>query len=115
MSTADRRAERRELLLDAAFDLLGTAGWSATTVRSVVERSALNPRYFEAYNNRGFAKAHLQDYQGAITDYTEAIRLNLQHPLPHRNRGDARAAVRPSLLSRSTFGTSGVWPFGATR
>jgi AcrR family transcriptional regulator len=46
MSTVERRAERRELLLDAAFDLLGTAGWSATTVRAVVEHSALNPRYF---------------------------------------------------------------------
>ena len=26
-----RQAERRQLLLDTAFDLLGTDGWSATT------------------------------------------------------------------------------------
>jgi AcrR family transcriptional regulator len=43
---ADRRAERRELLLDAAFDLLGSEGWSGTTVRAVCQRAALNPRYF---------------------------------------------------------------------
>lgn len=46
MSAADRQAERRELLMGAAFDLLGNNGWSATTVRAVVERAALNPRYF---------------------------------------------------------------------
>ena len=46
MSAADRQAERRKLLLGAAFDLLGNNGWSATTVRAVVERAALNPRYF---------------------------------------------------------------------
>jgi AcrR family transcriptional regulator len=42
----DRRAERRTLLLDAAFDLLGTEGWSGTTVRAVCQTAQLNPRYF---------------------------------------------------------------------
>jgi AcrR family transcriptional regulator len=42
----ERQARRRALLLDAAFDLLGTEGWDATTVRAVVERAQLNPRYF---------------------------------------------------------------------
>lgn len=46
MSAADRQAERRHLLMGAAFELLGGDGWSATTVRAVVERAALNPRYF---------------------------------------------------------------------
>ena len=43
---ADRRSERRELLLDAAFDLLGTVGWSGTTVRAVCQAARLNARYF---------------------------------------------------------------------
>lgn len=34
------------MLLDAAFDLLGTQGWTATTVRAVCQRARLNPRYF---------------------------------------------------------------------
>src|SRR5690606_34519492 len=42
----DRRAERRALLVQAAFELLGTEGWQATTVRAVCQRAALNPRYF---------------------------------------------------------------------
>ena len=42
----DRRAERRTLLLDAAFALLGTVGWSGTTVRAVCHAAQLNPRYF---------------------------------------------------------------------
>jgi AcrR family transcriptional regulator len=42
----DRRSGRRELLLDVAFELLGTEGWSATTVRAVCASARLNPRYF---------------------------------------------------------------------
>jgi AcrR family transcriptional regulator len=42
----DRRAERRAQLVEAAFDLLGTEGWSATTVRGVCQAARLNPRYF---------------------------------------------------------------------
>jgi len=42
----ERRTERRTLLLDAAFELLGTEGWSATTVRGVCQHARLNPRYF---------------------------------------------------------------------
>lgn len=42
----DRRAHRRLLLLDAARELLGTAGWSGTTVRAVCQAARLNPRYF---------------------------------------------------------------------
>jgi len=41
-----RRAERREQLIDAAFDLLGTDGWRGTTVRGVCQGARLNPRYF---------------------------------------------------------------------
>ena len=42
----ERRAERRELLVDAAFELLGTDGWGGTTVRGVCAAARLNPRYF---------------------------------------------------------------------
>jgi AcrR family transcriptional regulator len=42
----ERRAERRERLLDAALEVLGTQGWQATTVRGICEHAKLNPRYF---------------------------------------------------------------------
>ena len=36
----------------------------------------LNPDYSAAFNNRGFAKYSLNDYDGAIADYTKAIELD---------------------------------------
>jgi AcrR family transcriptional regulator len=45
-SAAERRSVRRERLIDAASELLGTEGWSGTTVRGVCHAAALNPRYF---------------------------------------------------------------------
>lgn len=42
----ERHAVRREQLLDAAYDLLGSEGWQATTVRAVCRRASLTPRYF---------------------------------------------------------------------
>jgi AcrR family transcriptional regulator len=43
---AERRAERRERLLDAGLEILGTEGSQATTVRAICQRASLNPRYF---------------------------------------------------------------------
>jgi AcrR family transcriptional regulator len=52
LSPDARRAERRQLLLDAAFDLLGTEGSAGTTVRAVCAAAELNPRYFyESFDN----------------------------------------------------------------
>ena len=46
MAAEERRAERRERLLEAGLDVLGTRGYEATTVRALCERAELNPRYF---------------------------------------------------------------------
>ena len=46
MPTEQRQQERRRLLLDAAFDVLGTHGLHAVTVRGMCEATRLNPRYF---------------------------------------------------------------------
>jgi AcrR family transcriptional regulator len=43
---ADRRAERRERLLDVGLELLGTQGGAAVTVRSVCRLAKLTDRYF---------------------------------------------------------------------
>jgi AcrR family transcriptional regulator len=42
----ERRAERRERLLEAGLEVLGTEGWQATTVRGICQEAKLNPRYF---------------------------------------------------------------------
>jgi AcrR family transcriptional regulator len=46
VSVEERADTRRTLLLDAAFELLGTEGWSAVTVRGVCRTARLHPRYF---------------------------------------------------------------------
>lgn len=46
VSQTDRRAERRGLLVDAAFRLFGDGGEGALSVRSVSRESGLNTRYF---------------------------------------------------------------------
>lgn len=53
VSAEDRRAERRRRLMDAALDLMGTDGWSATTVRGVCAKARLTPRFFyESFADR---------------------------------------------------------------
>ena len=43
------------------------------------------------YFNRGNSQAELPDYEGAIRDYTEAIRINSDSPHYYFNRGNAYA------------------------
>lgn len=43
---AERRAARRERLLDTGLELLGSHGRQGTTVRAVCSRARLTPRYF---------------------------------------------------------------------
>jgi AcrR family transcriptional regulator len=72
VAPADRRAERRTLLLDAAFDLLGTEGWPGTTVRSVCTAARLNPRYFyESFDDLDALVVAL--YDRLVRDLTAAI------------------------------------------
>jgi tetratricopeptide (TPR) repeat protein len=40
-----------------------------------------------AFHNRGFAKALLQDYEGAIADYTKAIKVDPNYSEAYHNRG----------------------------
>ena len=46
LSLEERQRERRQLLIDAALDLLATEGSTGTTVRAVCAAARLNPRYF---------------------------------------------------------------------
>jgi AcrR family transcriptional regulator len=51
-SAEQRQAERRAQLLDAGLELVGTRGWSATTVRGVCTEARLTSRFFyESFDN----------------------------------------------------------------
>ena len=61
---ADRRSERRSKLIDAAFDIFGTGGESALSVRSVCRACEFNTRYFyESFTD-------IDELLGAVYDGT---------------------------------------------
>ena len=47
------------------------------------------PNYAAAYNNRGYAYYGKQEYDKAISEFTEAIRLNPNYILAYNNRATA--------------------------
>lgn len=120
VALTDRRAERRALLVDAAYVLFGDGGEAALTVRSVCRQSELNTRYFyESFADVGellgavfdkvafelgaFVDAALVDAD-SVTDRTRAgiaAVLGFSSADPRRGRvlfTDARA--NPVLTSR---------------
>jgi tetratricopeptide (TPR) repeat protein len=48
---------------------------------------AINPRYFQAYIERGNVKDAIHDYPGAIADYTTAISIDAKAAPAYYNRG----------------------------
>jgi AcrR family transcriptional regulator len=53
ITPAERQAERRERLMEAALELFGTAGYAHTSVRAVASAASLNSRYFyESFGSR---------------------------------------------------------------
>jgi AcrR family transcriptional regulator len=61
-TTDERRAERRERLLDAGLELFGTLGFAATTIEAICAQARLNPRYFyEQFHSR-------EELLGAVYD-----------------------------------------------
>ena len=91
MPAEDRRAERRSLLLDAAFDLLGTEGWSKTTVRAVCQRARLNPRYFyESFAS--LDELVVAVYDRVVEGLTGQV-LSAQAEAPDDHRAQTRLAI----------------------
>jgi AcrR family transcriptional regulator len=84
-------AERRTLLLDAAFDLLGTEGWAGTTVRAVCQRAELNPRYF--YESFADLDALVVAVFDRIVDELAVAVLAAQEGVRDRPREQVRAGV----------------------
>ena len=64
---------------------------------------SLKPDFVEAYNNRGVAKAKLEQYGDAIVDYDEAIRLKSDFFEAYYNRGIAKAELDRYDEARTDF------------
>jgi len=90
-----RREQRRRQLLDAGFDLLGTGGWDATSVRGVCRRSRLSTRYFyESFTDLDELLVAVFD---EVVEETTARILDAIRTAPRRTRAAARAAVETGV------------------
>lgn len=90
-SAAQRQTERRSQLLDAGLELIGTRGWSATTVRGVCTEAGLTSRFFyESFEDLdALAVAVFDDVvEDAVTRVLAAVAAAAENP-----RAKARAAI----------------------
>ena len=91
VSAEDRRARRREQLLDAGLDLLGTEGWSATTMTAICARAGLTERYFyESFVGR---EALLLAVFDRVTAEAAEVVLAAIEASPREARARSRAAI----------------------
>ena len=63
----------------------------------------INPKYAEAYNNRGNAFFKERNFEEAISDYTKALEINSNFIQSYRNRGIAYAKIRKTEEAVSDF------------
>ncbi|WP_374960965.1 TetR/AcrR family transcriptional regulator [Spongiibacter tropicus] len=90
-SSDARRAERRQLLLEAALNLIAEQGYSNATVRNLCAAAGLTERYFyESFSNREALLGELYQQQ------TEILREAMLSAI-HRSNGGAEQAVRAGL------------------
>ncbi len=88
---AERQAARREQLLDAAYDLLGSDGWQATGVRAVCRHAGLTSRYF--YENfPDLDSLLIAVFDDVVSDLVEVV-LEAVRSAPDDAHAKARAAI----------------------
>jgi AcrR family transcriptional regulator len=92
LAASEREAKRRQQLLDAGLELLGTEGYSgATTVRAVCAQARLTPRYF--YESFADLDALLLAVFDEIADELATEILKAVTPPPGDATQTARAAI----------------------
>jgi tetratricopeptide (TPR) repeat protein len=69
--------------------VLGSAKQHNDAIAAFDKTLELNPRFAEAYNNRGSAYSALGNYKQAIRDFDKSIELNPQDASVYYNRGTA--------------------------
>jgi AcrR family transcriptional regulator len=73
VSAVERRAQRRERLLAAALQIMGTRGWSHLSVRGVCREAQLTPRFFyESFADLDALAVAVFD--GIVTAATQRLR-----------------------------------------
>jgi AcrR family transcriptional regulator len=99
VAAAERRAQRRAALIDAALDLLGESGAGAVTKKAVCARARLNDRYFyEQFTDRD---ALLRSIAEELTGQGLAavIAATLEAPADARSRVYAAAQAALDFIT----------------
>jgi AcrR family transcriptional regulator len=92
MTPSQRRADRRERLMEAGLELFGTVGYTNSSVRVLSAAASLNSRYFyEAFDSREDLLFNI--YQRIVAEIlakaTEAVQR--EHTLVDQTRAGLRA------------------------
>jgi AcrR family transcriptional regulator len=91
VSAEQRRARRRDALLSAAFDIIGTHGAGRLTVAGLVTRADLNERYYyESFTSTDDVLVAVFDQ--VIEEVAAAI-VTAVTAAPNKPRAKARAAI----------------------
>lgn len=91
ITPSERKADRRERLLDAGLELFGTLGYAHTSVRAVSAAAGLNSRYFyESFTSREDLLYSV--YQRIVTDIF--VRASEAVAQEDSIEGQARAGLR---------------------
>jgi len=90
---AERRAERRQALLDAALELFGTQGFLATSVEEICRTAYVSTRnFYEEFDNREALLVALGEQIVGRT-FRAMAEVEVIEPGPDQGRREARARI----------------------
>lgn len=99
-SEDERRADRRQRLLEAGLDLFGTEGWSGTTIEKLCTHASVATRsLYDEFASR--EALLLAVYEGVVNDVLADV---VPRVLAHR--GDARAQIHAGIQGYVDFLTA---------
>ena len=99
VSADERRARRREQLMDAGLEVLGTEGWNGATMTAICVRAGLTERYFyESFADR--EELLVAVFDRITADAAEAVLAAVAAaPLDARARSRAAIAAFVELMT----------------
>lgn len=91
--------ELDSLPLDVQAIILSKQGNNTKALSLINKAIKQEPNNYGYYNNRGIIKENLEDYNGAIADYSYAIKLNPTYEIAYNNRGNLYKKLNKGILA----------------
>ncbi|MHC4105480.1 MAG: tetratricopeptide repeat protein, partial [Planctomycetota bacterium] len=108
-----QRTQKAPVRKDADWNAAALALWQdgkytdPNKAKSYWDRAiATNPKFAEAYNNRGLAFYNLKLYQDAIKDFSQSIRMKPNYAEAFNNRGNVYYALDQYEKAQADFDQS---------